>query len=115
VGVSGGKHHAAARGVSGSPRFPLWDLHPSECSWISPLTTRRLFPIFEAQAGHAVEFRGSVRDESQVVREGDGGDHQIVRTDGCAAAGQLGAQSAIGFGAWSSNGKDSKESRKARC
>lgn len=43
-----------------------------------------LFPIFETEAGHALEFACVVRDQHQGTGQGLTGDQCVIRADGCA-------------------------------
>ncbi len=73
-------------------------------------------PIFHHQAGYAGKFTGVVGDDNQAVSAGDGGDLEVVRTDGFALAGQRGADFAKMLGgviAKRQAGEISKESAQA--
>ena len=39
------------------------------------------FPVLQAEAKHPLKLGKIVSDQSQIVRPGNGGDHQIVRSD----------------------------------
>ena len=48
-------------------------------------------PVFDHEAGNPAELGDVVRDERAAVRQGDGGNHQVVGADRLTPGGQLGS------------------------
>jgi len=72
-----------------------------------------LLPVAKSQAGDPAELAGVVGDERGIVGAGNGGNHQIIGTDGCALGGELGADESVFLGATVVEGQAEQRSEEA--
>lgn len=65
---------------------------------ISGIRGSALLPVFKHQPGRPAEFGRVMSHQRQSVCQGDGGDHQVVRSDQMAGSVKIRAQIAVLFG-----------------